>query len=127
MNISTITRTVGVLLLLTAPVYSANAVTAWVLWERTSFDMKEGEWKVTTATDTKNDCRIRFINELLSTQGIMDSKPWRESINDTDAHVTWMSEGKGGKKIAYEKEYLCLPDTVDPRKMKTPSVRGSSK
>lgn len=123
MNISKIARAAGVLLLFAIPLYSANAVTAWILWERTSIDVQESEWKVTTATDTKNDCRIRFINELLSTQKIMDSKPWRETINDTDAHVTWMSEGKGGKKIAYEKEYLCLPDTVDPRRMKTQSPR----
>lgn len=122
MNISVITWTASVLFLIAAPVYSANADTAWILWEKLTLmeSIGKSEWNVVVATDSKVDCTTRIKLELQRSKIAVGENPKSEHAEDTKASIVWIWPGKAGKKTTMlEYNYLCLPDTVDPRHKKT--------
>jgi len=115
-----ITRAVFVLFVFAAPVYPASAITAWVLWQKFTVNENIGkaEWTVVTSTDSKDDCMARVKMELIAIKKTVGEVPKNENILDTDASIVWYISGDAGKMHLLKYDYLCLPDTVDPRRMK---------
>lgn len=122
MRLTYITRAVLVLIVSAMPVYSASAATAWVLWQKFTVNENIGkaEWTVVTSTGSKDDCMARVKMELIAIKKTVGEVPKNESILDTDASITWYISGNAGKMHLLKYDYLCLPDTVDPRRMKGP-------
>jgi hypothetical protein len=98
-----------------ASVASASAEYAWVLWEHFLFDAGTNsidEWRLSSADRTPEACHGT------AERGITwrASQKWLD-LPEREPEKT-VVEGNRVRRGSMSWQYLCLPDTVDPRRPK---------
>jgi hypothetical protein len=73
-------------------------------------DLDETAWTSITSTDTPDECRARFKKELAELQESMNTEPFQQTIDDTQAQVAWYLPRSGGSQILVQQEYKCVRD-----------------
>ena len=104
---------------------TAYAECAWVLWEQTTTwkaspkNVEETQWAPVTAASAQPSCESSKANRVRETARKISfiSRP-KDTITPIDDSVMWSWEEPDGTKGAQLFRFLCLPDTVDPRREK---------
>jgi len=104
---------------------TAYAECAWVLWEQTTTwkaspkNVEETQWAPVTAASEQPGCELSKANRIRETaRKISSARRPKDTIMPIDDSVMWSWEEPDGTKGAQLFRFLCLPDTVDPRREK---------
>jgi hypothetical protein len=103
-----------------------SAECAWVLWARLSSETidargnpeeREGVWKVERALPTMSRCH-NLLAELIQIYTRKEVQPpaKREVVTgETNGIIITSGQTAQGGSWSFTRDFLCLPDTVDPR------------
>jgi hypothetical protein len=97
----------------------AEATCAWVLWEHSLTVLASSKlgrldgWKSQEASESKSSCEDALGKTIRTAQKIM--KQGMPSVVLTPKGYMMMLTQADGTQSMTTFEYLCLPDTVDPR------------
>jgi len=110
----------------------AHASPAWILWAEVysawDGDEKTGNWgkhdirwNLINAHERKNDCEKALNETILKLAASKESEKIEVMYKVTDnivslAYVPKNSKNTGGTQRIQTYRYLCIPDTIDPRK-----------
>ena len=106
-------------------VMAASAPCAWVVWEKAGMvstikgklDERPGVWEVRQALDSKGQCTaaIKEYVESHKQRPIAANAKRELHSGEKKGAVIVRLEDSDGYPTQITWEYLCLPDTVDPR------------
>jgi hypothetical protein len=92
----------------------ANAEGAWVLWEKSHPDFSD-EWRMRNGFQTYDQCKKAKKDAYETTKkGLLSLKMGYRVIDDTEDLLSMGLSREGLPSIYYS--WMCLPDTIDPRK-----------
>jgi hypothetical protein len=93
---------------------NANAQCAWILWEKSHPNISD-KWMMRNGFQTYDQCKKARKDAYETTKkGFLSLKMGYRIIDDTEDLLSMGLSGEGLPSIYYS--WMCLPDTVDPRK-----------
>ncbi len=96
--------------------WCALFIVAWVAWQHGVFQSKGiEEWTPTGATETLNDCKQAAVTASENAVRKFRAKNQKDTILTHTGAVIEMTFASGEKASIV---FICLPDTVDPRRPK---------
>lgn len=90
----------------------ANAECAWVLWER-SYPVPD-EWMMINGFQTYDQCKKAKKDAYETKKRILSKMGWEVTEEMEDSLSMGLS--RGGRSTSIYTSWMCLPDTLDPRK-----------
>jgi len=91
----------------------ANAECAWVLWERT-YPVPD-EWMMINGFQTYDQCEKAKKEAYETKKRILSKSGWKV-LGEEREDLLSMELSVGGRSTSIYTGWMCLPDTIDPRK-----------
>ena len=92
----------------------AKAECAWVLWER-SYPVPD-EWMMINGFQTYDQCKKAKKDAYETKKRILSKMGWEVEVIEEMEDSLSMGLSGGGRSTSIYTRWMCLPDTLDPRK-----------